>query len=246
MHIAYTFDFLGTVSKQLVDKLDSLGVTALTGGALDDLAAFQGDTGCAQGVYLIHEGAHPRYLGKADGVADRLAQHLRKLTGRRNIHLADVGYKAVLLDASMSTAANEELLIRLYSEAHAGMWNGKGFGPKDPGRKRDTTDASVFDREHPIITDFAVNGVDDNQTLGSLFRAMKDGLPYVFRYEVGEAADLPINLAGVPRNAEALLRAAMHILPGGWHGAILAYGMVVYPLAPRDYPAGVVVIEGGI
>lgn len=246
MHATFIFDFLTTVSKQLVERLDALPVTNLSETTLTALADFQRETGFVQGVYLIHEAAQPRYLGKANEVCDRLRQHLWKLSGRLNINLADIGYKAVLLDNSMSTAANEELLIRLFAAQHAGMWNGKGFGPNDPGKERDTTAPSDFDRDHPIVTDFAVEGVNDNETIGTLFRKMKDGLPYVFRYKIGTARTTPLNLTDVPRNAEALLRAAMRVLPRGWHGAILSYGMVVYAVPPKQYPAGVVVMESGI
>jgi hypothetical protein len=244
LHATYTFDFLTTVSKQLVEKLDSLPVTQLAAN-LDALAAFQQETGFVQGVYLVHEGALPKYLGKADNVHDRLKQHLRKLSGRRNIVQAEVGYKALLLDKSMGTAANEEILIRLYEAEHDAMWNGSGFGPKDPGKERDTTAPSAFDRDHPIITDFAVTNVEDHETIRTLFVKMKRDLPYVFRYEVGAARNTAVDLTDLPRNAEALLRAAMRVLPLGWHSAILSYGMVVYNVAPKNYPAGVVVIPSG-
>ena len=245
MHATYTFDFLTTVSKQLVEKLDSLPVTPLAAN-LDAVAEFQRTSGFVQGVYLLHEGALPAYLGKADDVHDRLKQHLRKLSGRRNIVVADIGYKALLLDQSMSTAANEDVLIRLFEAQHEAMWNRRGFGPKDPGKERDTTAPSVFDRDHPIIENFPMENVQDQETVGTLLRKMKHGLPYVFRFSIGTARTTPIDLTGVPRNAEALLRAAVHVLPQGWHGAILSYGMVVYNVPPKQYPAGVVVIESGI
>ena len=150
MHATYTFDFLTTVSNQLVESLDALVVTPLAAN-LAALATLQNQTGFLQGVYVIHEAALPKDPGKAGDVHDRLQQHLRKLSGRRNIVLADIGYKALLLNESMGTAANEEILIRLYQAKHDGMWNRSGFGPKDPGQERDTTAPSAFDRNHPII-----------------------------------------------------------------------------------------------
>jgi hypothetical protein len=38
----------------------------------------------------------------------------------------------------------------------------------------------------------------------------------------------------------------MRVLPQGWHGAVLSYGMVVYNVPPKQYPAGVAVIESGV
>jgi hypothetical protein len=75
---------------------------------------------------------------------------------------------------------------------------------------------------------------------------MKYGLPYVFRFGIGQERAIVIDLTGVERNAEALLRATMRILPEAWHGAILSYGMVVYNVPPKHYPDGVVVIESGL
>jgi hypothetical protein len=152
--------------------------------------------------------ARARCLGKRMRCVTGSSSTCGKLSGRRNINLADIGYKAMLLDNSMSRATNEELLIRLFAAQHAGMSNGKGFGPRDPGKERDTTASSDFDRDHPIVTDIAVEGVNHNEMIGTLFRKMKNGLPCVFRYQIGTARTTPVDLTGVPRNAEASLRAA--------------------------------------
>jgi len=245
MHATYTFDFLTTVSNQLIERLDSLSVTWLTDDALLALSEFQTTRNSAQGVYLLHEGDAPRYLGKAKNVHVRLRQHLRKLSGRQNINLQEVGYKALLLDNSMSTAANEELLIEMYEGRFDDMWNGGGFGTKDPGKNRDTTVPGKFDQEHRIIRDFPVENIQDQETISSLFNKMKRELPYLFRSAIGDAKSTSLDLTGVERNAESLLRAALQALPSGMHAAILAYGMVAYNNAPRHYPLSVVVIPSG-
>lgn len=244
MHATYTFDFLTTVSNQLVERLDSLPVTPLA-THLDRLEQYQRETGFVQGVYVLHERDAPKYLGKADNVCHRLRQHHRKLSGRRNIVLHDIGYKALLLDPSMGTAANEDLLIELYTARHYAMWNGSGFGPKDPGKNRDTTEPGRFDRDHPIIEDYPVEEVEDRETVESLFRKMKNCLPYVFRFPKQVPNDASVDLTAVPRRADQLLRAALRALPPGWHGAILSYGMVAYDTTPKQYPDGVVVIQSG-
>jgi hypothetical protein len=245
MHATYTFDFLETVSNQLVEALESLSVTRLADN-VEALAKFQEATGFVQGVYVLYEAGVPRYLGKADNVHNRLRQHLRKLSGRLNVILEEIGYKALLLDSSMSTAANEAILIALFQARHDDMWNGRGFGPKDPGRERDTTRPSRFDRDHPIDTAFAVPDVNDEETVESLFNKMKIGLPYVFRFDIGLAAETKLCLSGVPRTAQALLHAALRAIPKGMHGAILAHGIVVYDGPPRSYPPGVLVFETGV
>lgn len=227
-HKSYTFDFLETVSKQLVDDLESLPVSPLNGPTMSTLSQYQMDNNARQGIYLIHLSGSPVYLGKADDVADRLSNHLRKLTGRKNLDLNSIGYKALLLDKSMSTAANETLLISIFQASHSGMWNKKGFGPKDPGKERDTTRPNLFDSTYPIEDAWPINFSDDATTAEILLSTIKQQVPYVFRFDLESAGATPIDLAGVPRTAKALLSAAVTALGDGWKGAVLAYGMVLY------------------
>lgn len=227
-HKSYTFDFLETVSKQLVEDIESLPVSPLNASTMLALSQYQTDNNAKQGIYLIHLSGVPVYLGKADDVADRLSSHLRKMTGRMHLDLSAVGYKALLLDKSMSTAANETLLISIFRTSHSGMWNGKGFGPKDPGQERDTTRPNFFDRTYPIDDAWPITFPDDSTTAEELLSAIKQQVPYVFRFDLESAGATPIELAGVPRTAKALLSATVVALGTGWKGAVLAYGMVLY------------------
>jgi hypothetical protein len=241
LHSLYVFDFLQTVSLQLKDMLDGLDETVLDQQSLVELARYQREIGSQQGVYVIHYNGAPKYVGKANNVADRLSQHLTKLHGRKGIQRGAIGYKSLLLDKSMSTAANEGILISMFGEEHEDMWNGGGFGPKDPGKERDTTKPGKFDQAYPIIDDFPVDLKTDERggiQLGDLFAAMKAQLPYVFRYSV-PAAELGemIVLTSPDRSARELLRAAVAHLGEGWKGAIISYGMVLYQTA-KHYPHG--------
>lgn len=241
LHDLYVFDFLRTVSQQLKETLETLSETALNDVALAKIQQFQIEARSMQGVYvLIYEGT-PRYIGKANNVKDRLSQHLTKLRGRRNINISDIGYKVLLLDKSMSTAANESILINLFKEQYSGMWNGAGFGPKDPGKERDTTKPGKFDQQYPIIEDYPVNiNVDDEGLVGlsQLLSSMKNQLPYVFRYEVDEnTLATKINLANVQLVAKDLLQTVVTHLGIGWRGAVISYGMVLYK-TNKNYPHG--------
>ena len=140
-----------------------------------------------------------------------------------------MGYKALVLDKSMSTAANEDVLIAVFGAKHSGMWNNKGFGPKDPGQERDTTKPSAFDQQHPIRADYPVEDIQDLETVESLFIKMKTQLPFVFRYKLQDEVETrTVNLTGVARQADRLLESAVKILDPGWQAAVLSYGMVVY------------------
>ncbi|MFM9433657.1 hypothetical protein ACFDR9_000698 [Janthinobacterium sp. CG_23.3] len=237
----YVFDFLQTVSTQLKETLDGMEESKLNDVALASLSGFQAQRDSRQGVYVLHYDGAPVYLGKANDVSERLSQHLEKLKGRRGIDPDRVGYKALLLDKSMGTAANEDLLISMYKGKHASMWNGAGFGPKDPGQNRDTTRPGWFDRHFPIVDDFLIDidaGSAEQIGLAILLGLMKVQLPYVFRYTV-PSDDLlrQISLAGVKHDARSLLQAAVTFLGVGWKGAIISYGMVLYKTT-KDYPYG--------
>lgn len=240
-HKAFSFDFLDTISRQLQDELQKLDITPLDDAALAALRNFQNESNAKQGVYLVHVDGVPVYLGKANDVWERLAQHKGKLSGRLNIDLSTVGYKALLLDKSMSTAANEGLLIAMFKETHSGLWNGNGFGPKDPGQHRDTTKPSKFDKSHPINEEWPVDfsGLDpENYNIGEVLSAMKAQLPYLLRYELdGESEAITIDPADLPRTAVQALGAIVKVLGPGWKGAVLAYGLVLYK-TNKTYPFG--------
>lgn len=238
MHATYNFHFLDTVSEQLIAKLSSLPITQLDATALDDIGTFQLKQRARQGVYILHYGGEPVYLGKASDVRARLKKHLRKLTGRQHIDLSKVGYKALLLDKSMSTAANESLLISIFRRTHTGMWNGQGFGPNDPGKRRDTTEPSQFDKAYPIKSDWPIDFPDDSSTVGELLRSMKQQLPYTLRYDIKDRGDDPIDLRGVPREAKTMLQTVVSTLGPGWKGVTLSYGMILYQTSAK-FPFGV-------
>lgn len=236
-HKLYNFHFLKTISKQLSDELEALPITPLNAQTLQELGEFQAHNSTRQGVYLLHVNGAPVYIGKADDVRARLQQHLTKLSGRLNIEITAVSYKALLLDKSMSTAANEGVLLGFFQQLHQGMWNNQGFGPKDPGRQRDNTRPGYFDSTHPINDLFPIALANPSTTIGELLRLMKTQLPYVFRYNVGNASAKPIDVTYVNPNARELLHAVVRSLGPGWKGVILAYGMVLYETA-QEYDFG--------
>lgn len=242
MQSLYVFDFLTTVSAQLRETLEAMGESLLDPRALRGLSDYQDKNDSRQGVYVLHYDGAPVYVGKANNVSARLFEHWEKLSGRQNIALDRVGYKALLLDKSMSTAANEDILIAMFKERHPGMWNGRGVGSKDPGQERDTTRPGWFDRTYPIIADYGVElemNADGAIALGAMLAQMKAQLPYVFRYDVpAEEQQRLVPLAGVGHDARSLLQAAVTLLGPGWKGAIISYGMVLYKTS-KQYRYGV-------
>lgn len=235
MHAIYSFDFLNTISHQLKTFIDELALTPLNPRTLHAFSAFQRENNSEQGVYLIHYDGAPVYLGKADDVAERLGNHYKKLLGRHNIEPDKIAYKAILLDRSMSTAANEEILIALFRKDYEGMWNGKGFGSKDPGKERDTTKPGPFDEKYPINEQHIVNFESTSGSLDFYLKKAKAELPYHFRFEIpkqiSRATQITLPNASLP--ADDFLQIIINNLGQGWKGVILSYGMIIYKTEHR-------------
>lgn len=241
MHATYSFHFLDTVSEQLILTLNALPITVLNEAALTKLQDFQNQESAKQGIYLLHYDENPVYLGKATDVRARLSKHLNKLTGRKNLFMSRAGYKALLLDKSLGTAANETLLISIFKQSHSSMWNGQGFGPNDPGKYRDKTQPGTFDSAYPINENWPIDFSEEKTSIGFLLKNMKSQLPYVLRYEIaGREAD-QVDLTGVPRKARDMLQTIVTKLGAGWKGVILSYGMIIYR-TQDSFPFGVEIL----
>lgn len=229
MHTIYNFNFLETISTQLKELLDCLTASPLNLETLSILRQFQNEHSSQQGVYLIYYDNSPVYLGKANNIAERLEQHQSKLSGRLNVVLASVGYKAILLDTSMSTATNEEILIAMFQRNTHGMWNKKGFGPKDPGKERDNTRPNWFDLKFPINSRFSILFENRNYLLNDFLVLIKQRLPYTFRYEIpADILSQSILLSTNELTAEQALQLVVNHLGVGWKGFILSFGMILY------------------
>jgi hypothetical protein len=213
-----------------------MGVSTLTDSSLRSLESFQRERNSSNGVYLLLLAGQTIYLGKAGNVASRLKQHFRKLLGRTGLNVSKVEFKCLLLDATMSTSANEELLIRHFSALGLCEWNGSGFGAKDPGRNRDTSDPSAFDKDFPIDPNIPVESACPLQTVGDALGHLRDSLPYLFRYEVPSAAKmLPIQSITGTYSALAMMERIVDSLGPDWQATFFRSHVILYQ-ETRDYP----------
>jgi hypothetical protein len=242
----FYFSLPRAVTEHLFERLDELNPSRLDVKRLKALTVFQGKKKAAQGVYVIYEREVAVYAGKANDVAARLSEHYDKLRARVGIDIGTIGFKALLLDENWSTSANETLLIAKYKERGECRWNGAGFGPKDPGKERDTTRPSWFDATYPVRDDWPIAAnLPDHSTVGGILGLLKTELPFLLRYgKLGKGAALPVNLTGVPRTARAVLVRCAETLGDGWQLTLLKYGLILYPTVKdfeygeRLYPVG--------
>ncbi|OBK66620.1 hypothetical protein A5653_18795 [Mycobacterium colombiense] len=229
-------DFKLSITKALADQLhlalDDLSPAPLS---VDQLARLQH----LGGVYVLFVDGSRVYVGKADtSLPSRLAQHMRKLSGRIGPFVAGaVTFVCLYVDEDLEASAPEKLLIKAYQDEGGVPWNNNGFGNKDPGRNRDTTTvkANHFDAQYPINLNFPV-AVDatvagDSNVLACLTN-LKKKLPYLLRFaRKGHARELHAAKLTVPA-AELQVRQWMQLitdaLPPGWLATALPGYVILY------------------
>ena len=88
------------------------------------------------GIYGLHHNGSVVYIGKADDSArSRLEKHRRQLQGRAGISPSEISFRCLHFAHTWDAFKPESHMISLYSPS----WNSRGFGPNDPGRRRDKT-----------------------------------------------------------------------------------------------------------
>jgi len=193
-----------------------------------------------QGVYQLYHRGVLVYIGKSDKLKKRLLEHRKKISGRRNISVSEIGFKCLYIHPNWTALAPEESLIRHYRRTGTGecAWNGNGFGPHDPGRERETTNkpSEGFDVQYPIREEWSCEWISAGEHNGKeLLRSLKSGLPYLLRYQTTRSvaaghADynsrtIVVREAGM--QARELLKAIAAQLPG-WQATVFPSHMILY------------------
>jgi len=100
------------------------------------------------GIYALYRRGRIVYAGKAMGATTlkrRLAEHARKIAGRRNILLGQMTCRFLIIESEWYVWAGEFALIQTYEPD----WNASGFGSHVPGRGRPGIRVCRWDREFP-------------------------------------------------------------------------------------------------
>lgn len=234
-HIArFEIDIVRALTDQLEEAVDALSESALTTANVASVLP-------EQGVYqLFHKNALV-YIGRADDLRKRLGEHLEKVRGRLNITLNDMGFTALYVHRNWTTMAPEDVLIRHYQSRTPPLadWNGKSFGPHDPGRDRETTNKPTqgWDAMYPIREDWPCPTIAAGSWNGrELLMALKAALPYVLRYETSNpkrwrdghpdynSATITVPSSGM--KADDILRLVAASLPG-WQATAFPSHMIL-------------------
>ncbi|WP_435590806.1 GIY-YIG nuclease family protein [Nocardia sp. bgisy118] len=244
----YHQDFRLSITKALGDQLSEalgrLGTAPLDAASVARLHD-------RPGVYQLYLDGEFVYVGKADAsLPARLGDHLRKISGRRNIDLASVSFSCLYVAEDFSALAPERLLINHHKGLGNIPWNNNGFGNKDPGRERDTTRLknTHFDVEFPIDPRTLVKGLQAGRiSLHAFLKALKAGLPYNFRYtDPTDSKQIFVDLPRAALSADDAFRIVSEALAAKWQiTALMGYVIMYqeskqYKSAWRYYRAGVV------
>ena len=230
----FEIDIVSALSSQLVTAFEKLDVGQLTEAQLNSLEL-------GQGVYqLFHKGALV-YVGQAQSLKKRLGEHRGKISGRRTIDVADMGFKCLFVHPNWTALAPENALIKYHRKLGKGTcpWNGNGFGPHDPGRERETTGKPTegFDAMYPIRSDWPCIWVKAGEhTAYDLLKSLKGGLPYLLRFETAapksqkphpDQLTAKVKVPGEGMTARDLLSLVARKLPG-WQATAFPGHLILY------------------
>lgn len=226
---------------QLIEALADIEPAPLERALLDQLEQ-------RGGVYELFEDGVLVYIGKSNhDLPGRLNQHRIKLGGRVGGLLDRVEFKCVYVDEDLHAVSAETLLIDAYRAQQQAVWNTNGFGNKDPGQRRDTSEvkAAHFDALYPIDLDqkVVVELPDEPASVNDMLWAVKTALPYVFRFDQAaatkrslEAIPAPVDDAdfATERTAREWFEWLSHELPEEWTLVALPGYVIGYPHRPAD------------
>ncbi|MDX3388264.1 GIY-YIG nuclease family protein [Streptomyces niveiscabiei] len=232
---------LGDQLAEALDKLTPAPLTQENLDALDERARIE-KLQSRSGVYQLHRGPDQDlvYVGKADKpLSSRLGNHLRKISGRREISIDEMTFKCLYVAEDFSAVAPEKLLIKKYKASGHIPWNANGFGNKDPGRNRDRTvlKANHFDMLFPIDLHRMVDGLTPGeQSLHDLLQQMKQGLPYNFRYkESSQFKNIAVAVPEFEMTANGVFELVARALPSSWQISALMGYVIMYDDRDTEY-----------
>ncbi len=133
----FVFEFDRAYNHQLIEKFEASPEHALAPDVAPRL----------KGVYALYYRGKLVYAGKAldTTLGRRLAEHYKKVTGRRNISVSEVSCRYLTITGDWFVRAAEDALIQHYQPA----WQSSGFGSHTPGRGRPGIRSSRWDAEFP-------------------------------------------------------------------------------------------------
>jgi hypothetical protein len=95
---SFEIDVISALSEQLIRTFDTLSIGMLDTESLTLIKP-------EQGVYQLYHLKKLVYVGKADSLPRRLSEHRKKISGRQNIDLEDMGFKCLYVHKNWTSLA---------------------------------------------------------------------------------------------------------------------------------------------
>ncbi len=255
--VEYEIDIEKILRADLPSVLELVDMAPLTLSAIKALPVG------AKGAYVLYENGYPVYAGKTDtrhGFRDRLLRHASTIRHRHNLDPASIHFRAVRILVFSNFDVEAILINEMRKIDPAALpWNDSGFGSNDPGHNRETQKSAQFDKQRPVDIDRPLDLVAaGTHALLPLLIAMKDHLPYTFRYEtdlvgkksanyrtghIHQREAVPIEiLKNEIVTVRALMLKFLAALPMGWRVTVFPDRVILYNEA-TSYPEALEVIE---
>lgn len=245
----FDFDLGLAVIEQLLSHFDSLVVAPLKQDVLRQVRD-------EPGVYQLFLHRKLVYVGKADrNVRKRLKDHLWKLSGRCNLDIEDLGFKALYIHRNWAPSVHETILIEEYRRRGESDWNASGFGNNDPGRRRDhtITEATHFDSRFPIDPAYRPENIGEGTHNALEFLLLlKKELPYIFRFETKNRKNfrsgspkynsLNVSIRREGMTTQWLIQQVVDAFPAGWQATFLPGRLILYEES-SEYPHAIAMIR---
>lgn len=146
-----------------------------------------------------------------------------------------MSFICLYVDEDLEAAAPETLLIKKYRDEGGSPWNTNGFGNKDPGRRRDTSEitADHFDALYPIDLNSIVELTPGVWKVEELLAEVKRKLPYNLRYERTSPTarhhhQASLNVESPALSARQIAELVLNALPVGWQFTALPGYAILY------------------
>src|SRR5262245_18606443 len=106
----FDLDLARAVLEQLIERFESLDVGPLDTTTINQVFPEQGVHQLFQNTKLVYAGKTSKSLPR------RLLRHLRLLSGRKNITLSELGFKAVIIHRNWIPSVHEGMVIQHYTQ----------------------------------------------------------------------------------------------------------------------------------
>lgn len=256
----FELEFENALAHQLGPFFEKLEAATLTLENIDKVAPR------AKGAYYLILNDKLVYIGKSDakaGLSARLKRHYLTLKARQGIDFERMKFKAVKV-ASFSAIDTESLLLDLHKRwgelsgtATRPLWNFSGFGSNDTGKERDTQKISIFDRNHPLDLDAAIDlpvapkGISPAGTLklSDFMKWLAAAVPFTFRVQKSaELAGVLVNFEDMVASKvlRELLLKIHQAIPKAWSVTVLRGKVILYKNDAAAYKSPVWRLDAGM